>query len=185
MSRGELTPAELRAQHEAAISKASTFSPRGVSADQALDFLDTDEGKRYIAQLRAVNPQASDLRLAELAVDQIRTGIELPTARTIEEPLYKLVPSGNELSTRSPFFTTGPQIEDVRRSGQSVIERFGLPITSEAERYDIYQMRPKGAAEVFSSTVAPTPYGRAGGCCEAQRRGRAISRPIARTVSRA
>lgn len=156
MSGGELTPAELRARHDAAIREADTFQPRGVSRDQALDFLDTAEGKRYLDQLRSVDPDAPITRLVERAVGQIKSGVELPTARLVEEPLYKLVPSGAELSTRSPFFTTEAELARALNSGQSVVERFGLPITSEAQRYDVYRMRPNGAAEVFSSTVAPT-----------------------------
>lgn len=151
-----MTPAELQAQHQLAIREGNSFHPQGISSDQALDFLDTPEGERYLDQLRAADPDAPATRLIERAVKQVTSGLEVPTARRIEQSLFKLVPAGRELSTHSPFFATESEIEQARKSGVSVIERFGLPITSEAERYDIYRMRPNGAAEVFTSTVAPT-----------------------------
>lgn len=156
MSADQLTSAQLRADNAEAIRLGSTFNPRGVSYEQALDFLDTAVGEKYLAQLEAADPNISEKDLFDRALQQIQSGRTLPTLRTIDEPLVKVIPHGTSVSPYSPFFTTESEIGRALNAGQSLADRFGLPIASEAQRYDLYAIRPKGSVEVFVSEVAPT-----------------------------
>ncbi|KAF1718808.1 XVIPCD domain-containing protein [Pseudoxanthomonas wuyuanensis] len=74
----------------------------------------------------------------------------------INEPLVKIVPAGDSVSPYSPFFARRSEFEDALAKGHNLSERFGLPIKSEATVYDVHEIRPKGATEVFVSRVAPT-----------------------------
>jgi len=156
VSGGDLAPPELRAQHEQSIREATTFKPQGVSEAQALDFLDTPEGMRYLEHLHTADPTASTEKLVERAVQQVQSGRQLPSLQVIEEPLIKIVPHGQPLNSYSPFFARESELVRAANGGYSLADRFALPIASEAQTYDIYAIRPNGQAEVFVSEVAPT-----------------------------
>lgn len=71
-------------------------------------------------------------------------------------PLVKIVPQGQNVSRYSPFFTTMDELQSVKKSGQTLADRFGLPIKSEAPVYDIYKITSTSESKVFISKVAPT-----------------------------
>jgi hypothetical protein len=147
---------ELRGQQAGRISEANAFTPLGVSNAQALDFLDTSEGMRYLEHLRAAAPNLDTETLVRRALEQVRSGITLPQMRTVEEPLIKLVPHGQQLSEVSPYLTREGEVARLLNGGGSITDGFGLPVASEAQSYDIYAFRPNGRAEVFVSEIAPT-----------------------------
>jgi hypothetical protein len=74
----------------------------------------------------------------------------------MDEPLVKIVPRGDSVSPNSPFFARQSAFEDAIARGHNLSEYFGLPIRSEAQVYDIHQIRPNGPTEVFVNTIAPT-----------------------------
>lgn len=156
MSGGDLTPSDLRQQHAESIGKFKTFEPQGVSRAQALEYLGTPDGSRYLQHLRTADATASEEEILRRALQQVRSGVDLPRLQTIDEPLVKLVARGQPLSPHSAFLTFEREIGRTFESGGTIADRFGLPIASEAPVYDAYVIRPKGSAEVFISRVAPT-----------------------------
>ncbi|WP_456965985.1 hypothetical protein [Luteimonas sp. A649] len=90
------------------------------------------------------------------AIGQLRSGRELPRMEAIDEPLVKIVPRGDSVSPHSPFFARQSAFEDAIARGHNLSEHFALPVRSEAQVYDIHQIRPNGPTEVFVNTVAPS-----------------------------
>ena len=151
-----LTPAELRQQHAAAISRSETFVTHGVSEKAATSYLKTSEGQLYLQRLVEADPTSSASKITDRAISQIISGRDLPRMEVSGDPLVKIVPTGTKVSPYSPFFAKQSAFEDALHQGHNLSDRFGLPIQSEAARYDVFQIRPKAPTEVFVSHVAPT-----------------------------
>lgn len=157
MSDPELTPDELKRRYDASvISGSGTFETHGVSKQAALDYLETEEGEKYLDQLREASPHSPLSVLQQRAIDQITSGAELPRLEQISEPLVKIVPSGTSPSPYTPFWAKASDLEAAIAEGRNLSEFFGLPIASESTQYDVYQITPKDTTDVFVSTVAPT-----------------------------
>jgi len=151
-----LTPEELKQQHAAEISRSETFVTHGVSEQAAKSYLKTPEGNLYLQRLVQADPSSSASKIADRAMDQIISGRELPRMELNSDPLVKIVPTGSKVSPYSPFFAKQSAFEDALHQGHNLSDRFGLPIQSEATRYDVYQIQPKAPTEVFVNHVAPT-----------------------------
>ncbi|MGE3972869.1 MAG: RHS repeat domain-containing protein, partial [Porticoccaceae bacterium] len=156
--------AQLSPQDLAAIRAASTFQTNGVTAFEAKVFLaTTPEGKAFLRlaetsamrNLRAGQTiNASDIQQRVIA--QIQSGSDIPTLRNITSPLLKVVPTGGEVSSFTPFFTTAAELRKAIASGRRLGDYFGLPSTQNADRFGVFVIEPKGVATVFESRVAPT-----------------------------
>lgn len=156
MSDPGLTPEQLKGQYATEVAESSTFRTLGVSQQSAIEHLATPDGIRYLERLVEANPTAPKSRIAEFAIDHLMSGLELPRMDIINEPLVKIVPRGDTVSPNTPFFTRQSAFEDAISRGHNLSDYFGLPIRSEAQVYDVYQIRPNGPTEVFVNTIAPT-----------------------------
>ena len=156
MADSGLTSGVIRSEHAAQLLEAETFSTDGITEKQARDFLETPAGERYLAQVIRAQPTLQLELLEARAIGQLRSGSELPRMETIDEPLVKIVPRGESVSPHSPFFARQSAFEDAIARGHNLSEHFALPVRSEAQVYDIYQIRPNGPTEVFVNTVAPS-----------------------------
>ncbi|MEP6897857.1 MAG: hypothetical protein ABI870_04950 [Rhodanobacter sp.] len=156
MSEHGLTPDELKLQHAAEIAKVDTFKTHGVSSQAASEYLISPEGGRYLDLLTQADPNAPTSDIEKRAIQQITSGRELPRMELSGEPLVKIVPSGASVSPYSPFFARHSALEEAAASGKNLSEYFALPISSEAPRYDVYQIKPHAPTEVFVNEVAPT-----------------------------
>lgn len=156
MSDPGLTPSTTRDQHAERIREADTFRTLGVGQQQARNFLRTPEGVAYLEQVIRADPGADIDALRVRAINQIMSGRELPRMEMIEEPLVKIVPRGDVVSPYSPFFARHSAFDDAIARGLNLSDHFALPIRSEAQVYDVYQIRPNGPSQVFANTVAPT-----------------------------
>src|SRR3546814_20789330 len=94
MSAHGLTPEALKQQHRTEIVEIGTFRPHGVTELEALDYLETQEGKKYLQHLRNAAPDAPKEIIAARAMDQITSGREIPRMEAINEPLVKIIPAG-------------------------------------------------------------------------------------------
>ncbi|MGS1120233.1 hypothetical protein [Rhodanobacter sp. UC4436_H3] len=155
MSDG-LVSKDLRARNAADISEAKTFETHGVSRKAAMEFLRSPEGTIFRQRLIEADPGATASTIVDRAIQQIGSGIELPRMELSAEPLLKIVPVGQQVPSFSPFFVRQSVFEDALASGKSLSNYFGLPIKSEAPRYDIMVMRPLAPTEIFIHRVAPT-----------------------------
>lgn len=156
MNGSGLTDEAIKQQHAAAIASGNTFTPQGISEQDAKAFLSTDEGALYWWRLSEADPVASSSQIDQRAINQIRSGLEIPRVELIDEPLVKVVPQGMTPSGHSPFWTRESRIDDALKAGKDLSDFFGLPIVSEAPRYDIYRIVPKLPTQAFVNTVAPT-----------------------------
>jgi LysM repeat protein len=150
------------------IQKVSTFEAQGLDAAAARSYLLGTEGKNLTSALWAADPAASARAIQLRAVDMLATGAELPTQQILSSPLVKIVPEGQSVSSYSPFFTTQSEVARITASGQTMADALGLPLSSEAPQYSLFEIKPLQPAGVFQSTVAPTTelgglIGRTGG----------------------
>lgn len=146
----------LRTTHTAEIDSFSTFKTYGVDRGTADSYLSTFQGQQLLRELSAADPTADISKIYARAVDQLGSGSGKPELLTTNSPLVKIVPQGQTVSPYSPFFTTAADLDAASKSGYSLADYFGLPVRSEAQLYDIYQISPSGPATVFVSKVAPT-----------------------------
>jgi hypothetical protein len=156
MSDFDLTPDKLKQKYTESISRVSTFKTYGVNEQAAKNYLDTPEGERYFKKLWEAAPDTPLEKMRERAIDQLRSGRELPRTEIINEPLVKIVPVGEKPTPYTPFWGKESDLDLAVKSGKNLSDHFGLPIKSEAVRYDVYKIVPKGPTEVLVSTVAPT-----------------------------
>jgi|GEM_PF-1807833 len=149
----DLSEAEL--EH---IKNVDTFEPKGVSREEAEDFLEnTDEGRKLLEHTAAfAQPGTSPKVVLDRAIGFVQSGVESPTLESVDFALVKIVPAGKGLSAYSPFFTTKDELEIAQTSDRPLSDVFGLPVVNDSAQYDVYEMTPVGTAEVFRSTIAPT-----------------------------
>lgn len=157
--------------YEKQLKYAETFETQGLSKQQVLDYLRTADGERYLDKLIAAAPEATLDEIYKRATSQIASGSTIPRIATIDSPLVKIVPIGQEASKYSPFFTTMEELQAVSQGKNTLADAFGLPLVSEAPKYSIFEMTPIKSTEVFISTVAPTTefgsnIGRVGGAVQ-------------------
>src|SRR3546814_7507240 len=81
MSAHGLTPEALKQQHRTEIVEIGTFRPHGVTELEALDYLDTQEGKKYLQPLRNAAPDAPKEIIAARAMEQLTPGRELSSEK--------------------------------------------------------------------------------------------------------
>ncbi|MNG26685.1 hypothetical protein D3C84_1117040 [compost metagenome] len=86
----------------------------------------------------------------------------------MDTPLVKIVPVGDRVRDFSPYFTTMDELQNATKSNRTLADSLGLPLTSEAPKYSIFEISPLQPTEVFVSKVAPTTefggsIGRTGG----------------------
>ncbi len=157
MSDG-LAPKDVRARHATAISEAETFETLGVSRKAAMEFLRSPEGTIFGQRLIEADPGATASTIVDRAIQQIGSGVEIPDMELSAEPLVKIVPAGQQVPSFSPFFARPSVFEEVLASGKSLSDYFGLPIKSEAPRYDIMVMRPLAPTEIFITHRQSSPW---------------------------
>jgi hypothetical protein len=159
MNTDGLTPESIRLQNVDEISRGRTFKPQGISEQTALDYLRTDEGAMYYQHIaESAAPGTTAQVITDRAVGQLMSGRELPSMETINlgEPLVKFVAEGSSPSAFSPYWARESQAESAIAMGKNISDFYGLPIGSEALRYDMYRITPQVPTQVFVSTVAPT-----------------------------
>ncbi|MCF6252712.1 MAG: hypothetical protein L3J75_15810 [Methylococcaceae bacterium] len=133
------------------------FTPLGVSKEGALDFiLNTKTGKEQLKLAKLGDPSADHATILNRVLEQVESGVSVPVKKDITTPLVKIVPENRTSAGSGPFFTTPEQLEIARSSGKPLSDVFGLPGGSDAERFRVFQINPKGRAAVFESTIAPT-----------------------------
>ncbi len=159
MSGSDLTSEVIKQQHAAVIPQSDTFKPQGVSEQDARAYLDTDEGAMYWFRVaEAAAPGTHSSAIDDRAVNQIMSGRELPRMEIIgtDESLVKIVRAGESPSEYSPYWTRESELNAAVKAGKNLSDHFGLPIASEAARYDAYRITPKVPTQVFVGTLAPT-----------------------------
>lgn len=156
MSGHRPTPEPMKQKYSGNIARYDTFRPIGVSEFEARMFLDSPNGKRLLGLLEQANPSTPVKKIRERATEQVMSGKDIPQFITLNEPLVKIVPAGTKPTSYSAYFTRLSEIENAFRSGHSLADYFGLPIASEANRYDVYVIHPRQPTEVLVSRVAET-----------------------------
>ncbi|GAA6142318.1 hypothetical protein [Hydrogenophaga sp. 5NK40-0174] len=158
MTEAGLTPDHLRKRVEELASQGiSTFKTHGLSEEQARQFLKTSEGEAYLQRVIEAGKggNAGFKELYDRAVGQITSGREFPRVDMNSEALVKIVPAGSKPSTFTPYWAREADLDAAIREGKNLQEFFGLPVTSEAAKYDVYRLTPNAPTEVWVSTVAP------------------------------
>jgi hypothetical protein len=153
-------------------NKAGEAGELGIGGRKNVPFkthgLDVDpvsipEGRALMEELARVNPNLSNNKIRELAKEQLASGKEIPIVRTAkpDETLYKIVPKGDNVTDYTPYFTSKKQLEALKENPKSILDTMGLPKSSEAVKYDVYQIKPKEGKtpKVFDSKVASTTEG--------------------------
>ncbi len=153
----EVDLAALRATHTAEIDSASTFKPVGLPPAAAEAYLGTPPGQELLADLAAADPASPAATIRARAIDQLGTGADDPKLAKHAAMLVKIVPHGQSVSPYSPYFAAVAAMKAACESPLRLADSFAVPLKSEAETYDLYEIRPaKGAAACFVSVVAPT-----------------------------
>lgn len=146
-----------RADHAAEIDKVSTFKAFGMTQAGAEAYLGTPPGQKLLADLAAADPASSADTIRGRAVDQLGTGLASPKQVKQVGPLVKIVPHGQTVSPYSPYFATVAAMKAACVSPRHMADSFALPLKSEADTYDLYEIKPaKGPADSFVSVVAPS-----------------------------
>lgn len=159
MNGNGLTSDALKQQHASVIPKSDTFEPQGVSEQDALAYLKTNDGALYwwrVAEF--ADPGTPSPDITSRAVGQLRSGLELPRMETIgtDESLVKLVAEGSTPTSYTSFWMRGSQLNVAIAEGRNISDYFALPVSSEAPHYGVYEMRAEVPTQVFINTVAPT-----------------------------
>ena len=151
---------QLNEDEREKIDAASTFVTKGVSTEDATDWiLNHPDGNSYYNALReSVSESIPDEQVFAWAIDHVRTGSDLPKKIELGEALVKLIPEGSNIegAQNSPFLTTKDQLAISDGSGRSKWDSFGLPMKSDSYVYDIYELPPQDGATGYVSTIAPT-----------------------------
>ena len=151
--------ADLSDEEQKIIAEVSTFKTHGVPSEEALRFIkETPEGQQlFDLAMNFAGPDADVDVVLNRAAGFVETGAEVPKLKVVKEPIVKIVPAGKGVSPYSPFFATKSDLDAAKASGKPLADIFGLPVSSDAAEYDVYEMEPAGEqATVFESVVAPT-----------------------------
>ncbi|NRR33134.1 DUF4150 domain-containing protein [Oxalobacteraceae bacterium] len=146
----------LRNSHQKEIDDVSTFQPLGVNQMDIDVYLESENGIKFLNELRKADPTSDASEIYRRASQQLASGSNLPVVEHMNSPLIKIVPHGQTVSPYSPFFMKSTELDAAAQSGKTFAEYFGLPVKSESNVYDIYQITPKYPTDVFVSKIAPT-----------------------------
>ena len=135
------------------------FNTHGLDVDP----ISIPEGRELMEELARVNPNLSNNKIRELAKEQLASGKEIPIVRAAKpnETLYKVAPKGDDVSGYTPYFMSKKQLDALKENPGNIPDTMGLPKSSEAVKYDVYQIKPKEGKtpKVFDSKVASTTEG--------------------------
>lgn len=153
----EVDLAALRATHAAEIDNVSTFKPVGLTPAAAETYLGTPPGQELLADLAAADPASPADKIKARAVNQLGTGSDDPKLEKKAAALVKIVPHGQTVSPYSPFFATVAAMKAACEGPLRLADSFAVPLKSESQTYDLYEIRPaKGPVDFYVSVVAPT-----------------------------
>ncbi|MGN2434014.1 DUF6861 domain-containing protein [Pseudomonas syringae] len=141
---------------EQQVKEVKTFKTLGLSDEQIADFLSTPDGGKLISKLQAASPKTNATSIYARAYDIVASGSTIPQIKTVNSPLIKIVPRGQEVTSYSPFFTTLEELQAAMKSGRTLADSFGLPLKSESVGYSVFEIAPLKPTEVFVSKIAPT-----------------------------
>jgi len=135
------------------------FTTHGVDVDPT----SIPEGVALIKELKKANPNMDTEDVERLAGGFLKSGKDVPIIRNAkpDEVLYKVVPKGNKVTDYTPYFTSKKQLDILKENPKSIPDTMGLPKSSEAVKYDVYQIKPKEGKtpKLFDSKVASTTEG--------------------------
>ncbi len=89
----------------------------------------------------------------------IESGSTVPVQKTINDPIYKVVSVGGEPSPLTPYWVSGEELANLKVDPVNALGKLGIPLQSHGVKFDVFEIKPKGDAVVFESTVAPTQQG--------------------------
>ena len=154
--RGMLDGAVQRIPQDV-VDGARTLTPQGVTTEAAEAFLRNDPVGQAMHARVTESVGGDHLEALRYATDQVRSGVDLPTPIQVPERLVKVVPLGEDVSGVSPYWLTPEELDDVIASRRDLTEVLGLPYTSHADQYEIWEIVPlSDEATVVRSVIAPT-----------------------------
>jgi hypothetical protein len=115
-----------------------------------------DAGRQMITTLKQAGTSAADAE--NIASNLIKTSATLPEAISLSagEQLIKLVPTANTPGLTNPFWITQSEFAQLAKNPANLVEKLGLPPSSQVPSFDIYVIQAKQNVTVFQSTVAKT-----------------------------
>ncbi len=147
----------LSAEDREKINKVSTFTPKGVTTEEATLFLlSTETGEKLLTTMAQASPGTGEATIFQRALGYIQSGVDVPEAILCKSELVKITPKESGVSPYSPYFTTHEELDKALSSGRSLQDYFGLPAASDSESYDIHTISPINEALVYTSVIAPT-----------------------------
>jgi hypothetical protein len=132
------------------------------TAGTNVDATDTSAGRQMIANIEATGVPRNDAIL--YANNYFASGSRPPVAVPIRtgDTLVKIVPAGQPVTPTSGYFMTQSEFARLSSNPLQLADRLGLPPSSQALQYDIYQITAQTNTTVFRSPVAPTINARTG-----------------------
>ena len=115
------------------------------------------EGRALIQEYK--NAGLSSAQAERYAKGLIESGSTLPVKKTITEPLYKVVSTGGKHPDVTPYWFTKTELDNLKADPVNALNKLGIPLQSHGVKFDVFEIKPKGNATVFESTVAPTQQG--------------------------
>ncbi len=148
---------QLRQRYASEISSVSTFKTHGFDKGSADRYLAGPEGRELLQAVSEADHQAAPEVIYARTLDMVLSGSTAPRRVPAPPVLVKIVPKGQQVSPYSPYFTLPAQLAVLNEQQRCPADALALPVKSEAEEYDVYQITPlSAAASVFVSDVAPT-----------------------------
>jgi hypothetical protein len=150
---------DVKSAEAGGVGVKSDFKTHGVNVDPS----SIPEGRALMKELKKANPDMSRDKINDLAKGMLESGKDVPVVRAVkpDETLYKIVPKGDNVSDYTPYFTSKKQLDALQENPKNISDTMGLPKSSEAAKYDVYQIKPKEGKtpKVFDSKVASTTEG--------------------------
>lgn len=117
--------------------QVKTFETKGLSNEKIGTFLNSSDGEKLLSKLQAAAPDADATTIYSRAFDQVASGSTIPQVN-YGYATREIVPEGQGVSPYSPFFTTHEELQAAAKSGRTLADSFGLPLSSESTTYSIY-----------------------------------------------
>lgn len=89
----------------------------------------------------------------------IESGSSIPTKVILNkgDELYKIVPSGSDISGLSPYYLSKAELNFVKQNPEKLEQVLGLPLSSCSGKYEVYKIVAKeNNLAVFEANIAPT-----------------------------